>query len=94
MAKKLNGIALNEKGSLKQPVRQGATECVYKMLSKVEGVEKVEGKNNVLVVEFTDLKGNTFYSQITITTSLLHPNDKAEKKSSHKPKDKEIISWE
>ena len=35
MAKKLNGIALNEKGSLKQPVRQGATECVYKMLSKV-----------------------------------------------------------
>ena len=61
MAKKLNGIALNEKGSLKQPVRQGATECVYKMLSKVEGVEKVEGKNNVLVVEFTDLKGNTFY---------------------------------
>lgn len=94
MAKKLNGIALNEKGSLKQPVRQGATECVYKMLSKVEGVEKVEDKNNVLVVEFTDLKGNTFYSQITITTSLLHPNDKAEKKSSHKPKDKETISWE
>jgi hypothetical protein len=64
------------------------------MLSKVEGVEKVEGKNNVLVVEFTDLKGNVFYSQITITTSLLHPNDKAEKKSSNKSKDKPTISWE
>lgn len=94
MAKKLNGIALNEKGSLKANVRQGATECVYKMLSKVEGVERVEDKNNVLVVEFTDLKGNTFYSQITITTSLLHPSNKAEKKSSHKKAEKEDISWE
>lgn len=94
MAKKLNGIALNEKGSLKQVVRQGATECVYKMLSQVNHVEPVDNKNNVLVVEFEDMKGNTFYSQITITTSLIHPSNKAEKKSSHKKAEKEDISWE
>lgn len=94
MAKQLKGIALTEKGSLKQQVRQGATEYVYNMLAKVNGVETVEDKKNVLVVEFEDKNGTTFYTQITLTTSLTHPSNKAEKKSSHKKVEKEDISWE
>lgn len=94
MARKLNGIALTEKGALKNAVRQGATEYVAKKISTLDCVESVENKPNKFVVEFEDTQGNVFYSEISITTSLKHPNDKAEKKSSHRKTEPETISWE
>lgn len=89
----LKGHALTEKGALKQAVRNGATEYVSKMLQEVKGVAKVDGKKNVLMVSFIDNDGNEFYTQISLSTSLIHPADKATKTTTKKTV-QETISWE
>lgn len=77
---KVNGNALNEKGSLKQLVRDGLTERVKgNILNGVKGCELVEGKKNILVFPHTDKLGNDIYTVVEIRTTLKHPSELAER---------------
>lgn len=84
--KKINGIALTEKGVLKNAVRTAIKDKDTAVLEGVLaelGFEYVADKN-AFVLTRVDEKGSNVYTVLTMTVSTKHPNELAERKS--KPK--------
>lgn len=84
--KKINGIALTEKGVLKNAVRTAIKEKDTAVLVDALadlGFEYVEDKNAFALTR-VDENGSNVYTVLTMTISTKHPSDLAERKS--KPK--------
>ena len=86
--KQIKGIALTEKGVLKNAVRSAIKERDNAELESVLndlGYEYVENKN-AYVQTRVDQNGNEVYTVLTMTISTKHPSDLAERKSKPKAK--------
>lgn len=90
--KRLNGIALTEKGVVKTQVREMATNLVVKTMAGVEGLEYFE-KEKAWALPIQDKSGNVIYATLTLTVGTKAPNEKAKRKP-RTPKEKEVDNVE
>ena len=94
--KKINGIAITEKGVLKNAVRTSIkakdTAILVDALADL-GFEFVEDKN-AYVLTRVDNNETPVYTILTMTISTKHPSDLAERKSKPKASKEEDITIE
>lgn len=90
--KKINGIALTEKGVVKTQVREIATDLVVKTMEGVEGFEYFEHEK-AWALPVKDKNGNIVYATLTLTVGTKAPNEKAKRKP-RTPKEKVVDNVE
>ena len=95
--KKINGIALTEKGVLKTAVRnaiKSKDNAELEMVLAELGYTYVEDKN-AYVVTREDNNGNAVYTVLTMTISTKHPSDLAERQpKAKKPTESQEVEVE
>lgn len=95
--KKINGIALTEKGVLKTAVRnaiKSKDNAELEMVLAELGYTYVEDKN-AYVVTREDNNGNLVHTVLTMTISTKHPSDLAERKpKAKKPTESQEVEVE
>lgn len=95
--KKINGIALTEKGVLKTAVRNAIKSKdnadLEPVLTEI-GFDYVEDKN-AYVMTREDQNGNLVHTVLTMTISTKHPSDLAERKpKAKKPTESQEVEVE
>lgn len=90
--KKINGIALTEKGKVKQALRNAIAENERATLDNLQDYERI-GNSNVYVKTFEDNKGNKVYSVLTLTITEINP-DKPKESKPRKSRAKETETFE
>lgn len=94
--KTINGVALTDKGVIKNAVRNTIKAKdnaeLFSPMSNL-GYEYVEDKN-AYVLTRVDNNGNEVYTVLTMTITTKHPSDLAERKSKPKAKTTEEIEIE
>lgn len=91
--KKINGIAISEKGALKNAVRSGIVDKVVNEVDLSNLGFEYDSNKKAYYQTYEDRQGNKVYATLTLTIGLKAPSEKAERKSGHKkPVEQEVIT--
>ena len=82
--KKINGIAISEKGALKNAVRVGIVEKVVGSVDLTSLGFEYDSDKKAYYQTYEDKAGNKVYAVLTLTVGTKAPSEKAVRKSSHK----------
>lgn len=84
--KKISGIATTEKGALKNAVREGIVAKVNNLIATDLSNKGFEAfpDNKAMALVYEDKMGTKVYATLTLTVSLLAPNEKAKRSKTKK----------